>query len=113
MLPAWVFLIPIYVAAFPDLISQAEDRERFAIEMILNDEGFFEEDTILDLTTESVQRIYKFAYLGAKVAAWQSIFSQCSDWQAYLMDELYKPGGICDSTNEYAGKSIPLRMAGR
>lgn len=112
MLPAWVYLTGIFISSFPDRIAQVEQRERFACEIISGDEGFISGDLLLDLPTEKVIRVYKFAFCGAKVLAWISMFSGEEDWQTSIIREIYRKGGLCDQAGELASQFFRAALPG-
>ncbi|MDD5092714.1 MAG: hypothetical protein PHQ23_17585 [Candidatus Wallbacteria bacterium] len=100
MMPAWFYLLTFYITAFPEHAAIAEERTKFACEIIMNDECFFDQDQLCALPVVRLKRAYEFAFLGAKLAAWQSLFID-SDWSEFLFKEIYRTNGVCDRSNEW------------
>lgn len=109
MITAWLILISYYITTFPEQVEMIRFREKFACEIILNDEGFFEQDILMELPVMNVSRIYKFAELGAKFLAWQSFISGEEDWTTFLIRKIYKTNGLCDQANHYARHTFMQR----
>jgi len=102
MIAVWIVLINYYAITYPFSYEEVMNRKKYAVEVILQDEGFFNEDFLLSLGIKKIKKLYTISDKGAEFIAWLSVISEKKNWREFIFQMIYSKEGLCKNMNDLA-----------
>lgn len=113
MIAVWIVLINYYAVTYPLFFEEAMNRKKYAVEVILQDEGFFNEDVLLSLDIEKLKKLYSISDKGAEFIAWLSVIADKKNWREYIFQMIYSKEGLCKNMNDLAISYLKCNKGGK
>jgi len=102
MISLWIALTTYYALSFPEFYDEVITRKKYAIEIILQDEGFFDENILLKSSIKKIKQLYSIADKGAEYIAWLSVLLEKKNWREFIFKNIYSKNGLYKRMNDIA-----------